>query len=186
MDNTGHPCPAAGRRPNGIWAWPSRTFRRRSRLCKRFNNDLVRRAVGFTTGALALLAHTPAQALSHGCAARRSPGSAHRNGSFPVFACASWLHRGGMAAPSPWRCRCQTACFPRLRLWIGHCLWQDGTRALERALPTSKHSPDRACVLCSMHRLAWNTLETGLDETRATSSIVKAAIRACNFHGNFS
>ena len=64
-----------------------------------------------------------------------------------------------------------------LRLWIGHCLWQDGTRALERALPTSKHSPDRACVLCSMHRLAWNTLETGLDETRATSSIVKAAIR---------
>jgi hypothetical protein len=28
-----------------------------------------------------------------------------------------------------------------------------------------------------MHRLAWTLLETGLDETRATSSIVKAAIR---------
>ena len=63
-----------------------------------------------------------------------------------------------------------------LRLWIGHCLWQDGTRALERALPTPEHSPDRACVLRSMHRLAWTRVEAGLDESRSTSSIMMLAM----------
>ena len=55
-------------------------------------------------------------------------------------------------------------------------LWQDGTRALERALPALEYSPDRACLLRSMHRLAWTRLEAGLDESRSTSFIVMLAM----------
>ena len=115
-------------------------------------------------------------AFSQRCAARRAGPCLQRSGGRVVAVLSFWLHRGAMAAPSPWRCRCWNACFPRLRLWIGHCLWQDGTRALERALPTPEHSPDRACVLRSMHRLAWTWVEAGLDESRSTSSIMMLAM----------
>ena len=135
--------------------------------------------------------HAPAQTLSHRCAARRSPGNAHRMGTMPVLVVASWLHRGGMAAPSPWRCTWLTRLHDGPPLWIGHCLWQDGTRALERALPTPEHSPDRARVLCSMHRLAWTHVETGLDDSGATSmsrassierviTVTRCVVTACN------
>ena len=87
--------------------------------------------------------HTPAQALSHRCAARRSPGSTHRKGTVPVFACASWLHRGGMAAPSPWRCTWLERVLPGSALWIGHCLWQDGTRPSCAATRLDAYSPAR-------------------------------------------
>ena len=54
---------------------------------------------------------TPAHLLSHRCAARRAGLYHQRSGGRMVAVLSAALHWGAMVLPSPWRCRCQNACF---------------------------------------------------------------------------
>ena len=107
-----HPVTGAGRRPDGIWVCSPMTSAGeaagaasspRSQVAARSGSPLAQKRSTLCASA----------AFSHRCAARRAGLYFQRSGGRMVTVLRAALHRGAMVLPSPWRCRCQNACFSR-------------------------------------------------------------------------